>query len=489
MKRGVKTIIVIIFILNFTSIGMACTGFTAYDDKNVLAGMNEDNYSTRRYIEIYPPEDGKFGRIFFGYEGYYIQQMINDQGLLWDGFWAPHLDVQNGAGKPRPNTWIDDWMEVCSTVDEVIDIYNSYDWRNTGIEDAMLFFVDRQGNSAIIEGDDIIFKEESHQAVTNFYQTHPELGGFGFDRYETAINMLGNMNDFSMVYFKDICSATSQSSTIYSIVCNLTSNLIHYYYARDFDNVWEIDLNEEFEFGFQTYDVLDVFNNYNPDKPNNPVGLNNCNEYSICEYSCQTTDNNNDQLYYKWNFGDGTISNWIGPFNSGETCMISHQWNDIGEYQVKVIARDENCGKSEWSDPLDVQVIDSDNNRPDKPLTPSGPSNGKIGEEHTYTTLTVDPDDDQLYYMWDLGDGTLSDWIGSYSSGEECSISHTWESHGNYEIKVKARDSYNFESDWSDSLAVTIPKFKNVHFPIINFILQKLSFFYSLINKIVRGSQ
>ena len=199
MRKVFVSILVILLFLNFSSIGMACTGFTASDENKVLAGMTEDNYSSRRYVEIYPPEDGKFGRIFFGYERYGIQQMINDQGLFWDGFWAPHLDIQNGAGKPRPTGWmLDDWMEVCSTVDEIIDIYNSYDWRNTGIEDAMLFFVDAEGNSAIIEGDDIVYKEGSYQAVTNFYQTHPELGGFGFDRYDTAIDMLDSMDDFSM---------------------------------------------------------------------------------------------------------------------------------------------------------------------------------------------------------------------------------------------------------------------------------------------------
>ena len=115
-------------IINFiiTPLTLACTGFTASDENKVLVGMNEDNYSSRRYVEIYPPEDGRYGRIFFGYERYGIQQMINDQGLFWDGFWAPHLDIQKGFGKPSPASWIDQWMEYCSTVDEVIDIYNSF---------------------------------------------------------------------------------------------------------------------------------------------------------------------------------------------------------------------------------------------------------------------------------------------------------------------------------------------------------------------------
>jgi hypothetical protein len=470
------TILEILFVINASSVS-ACTGFTASDDDKVLVGSNEDWRRYRRYVEIYPPEEGAYGKIFFCYDVAYCQQAMNDQGLFYDGFWAPHLDIDEGAGKPRPPGWmIDDWMNECSTVDEVIDSYESYDWRDSGIEDAMLFFVDRHGDSAIIEGDEIVYKEGSYQAVTNYYQTHPELGGYGFDRYETAINMLENMNDFSMEYFRDICDATHQeypsATTIYSLVCDLTHNVIHYYYEYNYDDVWEINLDEEFQFGFQTIDVLDVFNNNKPDKPNIPVGPNTCDEYSTHDYSCQATDIDGDQLYYKWDFGDGTVSNWIGPFNSGETCTQSHQWIDAGKYQVKVMVRDENCGKSQWSDPLEIQVIDSDNNRPNKPLTPSGPTNGKPGEEYIYTTNTTDPDGDQLYYLWDWGDGTDSGWIGSYDSGEECSISNIWNSKGNYEIKVKAKDIDDVESEWSDPLSVSMPRNKVINRLIQNFLEQ-----------------
>ncbi len=488
MIRCNKRILKILYILMIISIvslsinSLACTGFTASDENKVLVGMNEDNYSSRRYVEIYPPEDGRYGRIFFGYERYGVQQMINDQGLFWDGFWAPHLDIQKGTGKPRPSNWIDHWMEYCSTVDEIINIYNSFDWRNTGIEDAMLFFVDAQGNSAIIEGDDIVYKEGNYQAVTNFYQTHPELGGFGFDRYDIAIDMLENMNDFSMDYFRDICSETSQSFTIYSIVCNLTSGFIHYYYNRDFDNVWEINLIEEFQFGFQTYDVLGVLNNNKPDKPNIPVGLNICDIYSIQEYSCQSIDIDSDILYYKWDFGDDTISNWIGPFNSGKICIQSHQWTKVGNYQVKVMARDENCGKSEWSDPLNVKVTNLDNNEPAKPSSPQGPSNGKIKQEYTFTTSTTDPDNDQVYYMWDWGNGIFSEWIGPYDSGVECNVIHSWNQQGIYEIKVKAKDVYNFESEWSDSISVSMPKV--INFSLLHNFIQRLFLFFPLIYRI-----
>jgi hypothetical protein len=366
MKKGVymKKILFIVsgivFMLVCSNIAFACTGFTASDDEKVLVGINEDSFNTRRYIEIFPPEEGKFGIIYFCYEIAFRQQAMNDQGLFYDGYWAPHLDIVEGEGKPPPDGWmIDEWMENCTTVDEVVDEFEKYDWNNTGIEDAMLLFVDRYGNSAIIEGDEIIFKEGDFQAVTNFYQSNPDLGGVGFDRYATAISMLENMTDFSMDYFRDICDATHQLGsypTIYSLVCNLSKNIIHYYRTHDFENVWVINLTEEFEFGEHTYDVLDVFNNNVPEQPNRPNGQKNGKINTEYNFSCKTFDEDGDKLYYKWDWGDGNFSNWLGPFNPAQKCTAVHSWSTNGTYEIRVMARDINCGKSSWSKPLLVKM-------------------------------------------------------------------------------------------------------------------------------------
>ena len=60
MKIRIVALIGIVFILNSASICIACTGFTASDGNNVLVGINEDSYSTRRYIEVYPPRRRHF---------------------------------------------------------------------------------------------------------------------------------------------------------------------------------------------------------------------------------------------------------------------------------------------------------------------------------------------------------------------------------------------------------------------------------------------
>jgi thiol-disulfide isomerase/thioredoxin len=95
------------------------------------------------------------------------------------------------------------------------------------------------------------------------------------------------------------------------------------------------------------------------------------------------------------------------------------------------------------------------NEPPEKP-TISGSTRAKAGEDHEYTFVTTDPDDDDVYYLVDWGNGENSGWIGPFGSGVDASASHIWDEKGNYEIKVKAKDMDGAESDW-EILKVTMP--------------------------------
>jgi len=95
---------------------------------------------------------------------------------------------------------------------------------------------------------------------------------------------------------------------------------------------------------------------------------------------------------------------------------------------------------------------------PNKPSRPQGEANGKINREYTYTTSTSDSNGDEIYYMFDWGDNTTSQWIGPFKSGETINASHTWKEEGTYKIRVKAKDANGLESPWSDPMVVTMPK-------------------------------
>jgi len=85
-----------------------------------------------------------------------------------------------------------------------------------------------------------------------------------------------------------------------------------------------------------------------------------------------------------------------------------------------------------------------------------GPTNGEAGESYEYTFIAFDPEDEDIYYYIDWGDETNTGWIGPYESGEQIILSYTWTSQGTYEIKAKAKDINDAESDWA-YLEVTMP--------------------------------
>jgi len=127
----------------------------------------------------------------------------------------------------------------------------------------------------------------------------------------------------------------------------------------------------------------------------------------------------------------------------------------VGEDMFNYTITDNNGseGVTAW---VFVTVIE--NIAPNKPARPTGPTRGSAGQYYTYSSWTVDENDDDIYYLFDWGDGTTTGWIGPYASGEVVEASHSWEHHDMYIIMVKAKDIFDQESPWSDPLAVSMPK-------------------------------
>lgn len=60
-------------------------------------------------------------------------------------------------------------------------------------------------------------------------------------------------------------------------------------------------------------------------------------------------DPEGDQVYYQWNWGDGNISDWLGPYAFGEHTETTHQWAENGSYNITVRAKDPYGKQSGWS--------------------------------------------------------------------------------------------------------------------------------------------
>lgn len=140
------------------------------------------------------------------------------------------------------------------------------------------------------------------------------------------------------------------------------------------------------------------------------------------------------------------------------------------KYYWKIVAWDQDQNSAEgpvWS----FTTTTDPNEAPDTP-TITGPAKGKPGSTYKYTVTGTDPDPgDELYayVMW--GDGTFTDWVGPYDSGEAFSVTHSWAETGTYTVQVKIKDDHGAESDWA-TLDVKMPTSYGISNPFLTWLFQ-----------------
>ena len=177
-----------------------------------------------------------------------------------------------------------------------------------------------------------------------------------------------------------------------------------------------------------------------PEKPTSPDGPAQWFVNVECTFSSTTTEPEGEDLYYMFDWGDGNFSDWVGPYASGETGEASYSWPELGEYEIKAVAKDINDVESEWSEPLILTI--RENEKPERPDI-DGKHLGFGGVEYEFTFVSIDPDGHDVYYRIDWDDDTLTDWLGPYSSGEHITFNHSWNKKGDYWIKSWAKDLYD----------------------------------------------
>jgi len=67
------------------------------------------------------------------------------------------------------------------------------------------------------------------------------------------------------------------------------------------------------------------------------------------DYTVKATDAENQQVEYFIDWGDGTTTGWLGPFNSGEQITVNHTWQTKAIFTIKAKAKDTIGAESEWA--------------------------------------------------------------------------------------------------------------------------------------------
>ena len=93
---------------------------------------------------------------------------------------------------------------------------------------------------------------------------------------------------------------------------------------------------------------------------------------------------------------------------------------------------------------------------PNMPSAPDGPPVAGPNVDISFSTVAVDLEGDSLYYLWDWGDGNFSEWIGPFNSSEPMATNYSWNETGIYDIRVKVKDIYELESEWSEPHNISI---------------------------------
>lgn len=280
-----RTLVIALAMIAMSSRSLsACSIFMISDENVVLVGNNEDWSDPNGKVHFVPPSEGRHGIVYFGHSNGFAQGGMNDQGLFFDYAATSQLKVTKSTGKPEvtAGVLIDKVMAECATVDQALAVFDMYNLSFMGKHQTLI--CDKNGDSAIIEGDEIIRKNGRFQVVTNFYQSKTNSKGglralanlfrsnahptsIRCERYKTASTMLTNMSQPSVEGVRDVLAAVHQEgkySTQYSNVYDLTNGVVYTYHFHDFTNVVKFDLNEELAKGDRIIDLPPLFPRTDP---------------------------------------------------------------------------------------------------------------------------------------------------------------------------------------------------------------------------------
>lgn len=267
----------------------------------------------------------------------------------------------------------------------------------------------------------------------------------------------------------------NENTHVWETILDENNNIPGYYFAGDIyaiDGTVEGDIisismsyggcvgNETFTAGDKGGERVDITIccNLPPNIPSQPSGNTPGAPYLSYVYSTSTTDPDGDDIYYWFDWGDGSNSGWVGPYSSGANGSVSHYWSSPGTYQVKAKVKDEYGAENSlgWSASLSVNIKQSSvtpsNQEPNADFTYI-PTSPLINETVNFTDASTDIDGFIVSWDWEFGDGTNS---------TEQNPSHVYNQSGEYLVNLTVTDNENATCTTKRTISVSFTPSTNI---------------------------
>jgi len=166
-----------------------------------------------------------------------------------------------------------------------------------------------------------------------------------------------------------------------------------------------------------------------PTPPTQPTGKTFIRRSVTYTYTSSAFDPDNDNIRLRFDWGDGTYSNWTDYVPTNTTISLSHTWRNVSSYNISVIAQDEHGANSSWSDTLSVTISPAASKK-EKSIIDIITTSNKISVNEIVqfnASTSYIPDDAIVSYYWLFGDGEIQ-------AGQ--TATHAYTTPGQYSVSL-----------------------------------------------------
>jgi len=259
--------------------GKSCTIFTVVQGDTVFYGNSEDQHNADPVIGFFPPSSEGYGSVHFGIKKtdgqVNFEGAANDQGLVWDCNSTPKgkLNPEPNPGKPyyldHPN-FLYTITKKAATVDEAIHIAKTYHFGE--VLKGQYHIADANGDAVVISaGADgkVAFTRkdagDGYLLSTNFNLAQPENGPVDFrwdiakEKLEAVVNGAVLSPEYAMNLMESVHLESLTTYTLYQNVLDLNANKIYLTYMAQYNEIAQIDMEEEFAKGQRVVEMREFF--------------------------------------------------------------------------------------------------------------------------------------------------------------------------------------------------------------------------------------